>query len=90
MVKRIFLVVALSMLLIGAMYTFKFQSRAELTEAEVNALPGELRTAAIEQRNTRLQMAGSTWVFAGSGSSEAVTDGDVSKAKLALSFSEKK
>lgn len=89
MMKRILLVVGLSMLLTGAVYTFKFQSRAELTEAEVNALPDDLRNAAIEQRSTRLQMAGSTWVFAGSESSNAVTDGDVARAKLDLAIAKK-
>lgn len=90
MIKRIFLIIGLSMLLMVVTYSFKFHSRSELTEAEVDALPGDLRNAAIQQRNTRLQMAGSTWLFAGSGSSDAVTEGDVGRAKLDLSLVTKK
>lgn len=89
MLKQFFLAVGLSMLFIAAVFAYKFQSHSELTEAQVNALPGDLRNAAIDARNTRVQMGGRTWVFALSGSTQEVTDGDVERAELALSMASK-
>lgn len=89
MFKYVFVAVGLSMLLSLATFSFRSNSGTELTSAELNAMALELRNAAIDARNTRVQMSGRTWVFAFSGSSQKVTDGDVERAKLALSMASK-
>lgn len=88
-VKKILLVMGLSTLLWAAVFAFKLQGQSELAESELQALPVALRDAAIQQRNMRLRLAGRTWVFALSGSSEAVTSGDVERAKMDLAMASK-
>jgi hypothetical protein len=90
MIQRVFGVVCLSMLLTIAVFAMRAQSTSELTEVQLKALPDDLRTAALHQRETRLRMSGSAWVFAFSGSSEAVTDGDVAMAKVDLALAANK
>lgn len=89
MINKFFITGGLVVLLLAITVGFKSMSHSELDDAELNALPANVRDAAIVQRDTRLRMQGRSWVFALQGNSKAVTAGDVEKAKLAIGLAGK-
>ncbi len=82
--KYLFFVICLLLVLSLVAISRQFTSSVVLTTGEVEALPIVLRNAAIDARNTRVQMSGQSLVFTFAGTTQDITKGDIARGKFAL------
>ena len=78
------LAIGVSLLIAMAEFAWHANSDAALTSVQLDELPADVRNAAVDEHNIRMQLHSKTLLYAFSGSETGVTEGDVTRAKLAL------